>query len=143
MSRSLRSRRRSGFNLVELLFAMALFVIGFLGVLALFTTGFGAVSHTKNVTYATHIAQSQIEKIRFSDFANIQSVPRTTVKGGAVVNGQPVTTTFYRTLTVTPNVDNTLKTVVIQVIWQERGFNGVDEKKWQSLAMETVLGQQQ
>lgn len=130
---------QAGFNLVELLMAMALFTIGFLGILALFTTGFGAVSHSKNVTYASNIAQSQLEKIRFSDFNNVASVPRTAVFGAAVVNGTPVTTTFYRTLTVTPNPDNSQKNVVVQVAWEERGFNGADQSQWRSLAFETVL----
>jgi len=136
-------RRARGFSLVELLFAMTLFVIGFLGVLALFTTGFGAVTHSKNVTYASHIAESQIEKIRFKDYADIASQPRTALKGTATVNGNAVSTTFYRTLTVTPNVDDTIKTVVVQVVWEERGFNGPDQAQWKSVAMETMVAQQQ
>jgi len=128
-----------GFNMAELLMAMTLFVIGFLGVLALFTTGFGAVTKSKNLTYACNIAQSQIEKIRFSDFSNIASSPRTTLYGSARVNGQNVTTAFYRTMTVTSNADNTLKNVVVQVTWEERGFSGTDTSEWKSISMETVI----
>ena len=117
---------------------MALWMGGFLGVMALFTTCHAAVAHSSRVAYATTLAQSQLEALKFSAYNSIVSVPEktATVK---TAGSSSATTSFFYTITVSPNVGNTVKNISIDVTWQEPGYNGVNGTPYRSVRLETEV----
>jgi len=141
MRRSAARPRGRGFGLAELLLACALWSAAFLGVMALYTTCYAAVMHSNNIANATNLAQSKLEAVKFVSYSNINSMPEATTTYSSVVNGVSLTSTFYYTMTVTPNGSNTMKTVVVDVSWEESQFNGSNRSNWKSLSLETKITQ--
>ncbi|MCL5773207.1 MAG: prepilin-type N-terminal cleavage/methylation domain-containing protein [Firmicutes bacterium] len=138
-----RNKSKKGFSLIELCFAMAILAVGFICVLGMFPTSFTGITGSKNMILATHLAQSQLEKIKFVDYDSIANQAQTPVNYSNTVNGVPVSTLFYKQVNVTSNPGNTLKDVVVQVFWQEGAFNGNDMSRWKCLQFETYISRQQ
>jgi len=67
-----RLKEREGISLVEVLVALAVFVVGILAVVRMFPGGFVAVKHSENVTLADRLAQAELERWR-NKAANIPS----------------------------------------------------------------------
>lgn len=138
-----QNKNKKGFSLIELCFAMAVLAVGFICVLGMFPTSFAGITGSKNMILATHLAQSQLEKIKFVDYDSIANQAQTPVNYSNTVNGVPVTTLFYKQVNVTSNPGNTLKDVVVQVFWQEGAFNGNDISTWKYVQFETYISRQQ
>ena len=67
-----RLKEREGISLVEVLVALAVFVVGILAVVRMFPGGFVTVKHSENVTLADRLAQAELERWR-NKAANIPS----------------------------------------------------------------------
>jgi len=70
--RRLRLLREEGFTLVELLIAMMVLSIGVLALVATYTSAYTAMARATNVSSATLIADSKMERYRARTYANIQ-----------------------------------------------------------------------
>jgi len=118
-----RTKRRGGFSLIEIMFATLIFTVAYLAIIGIFPTCARAVHEARVVMLATHIAQQQLEN----------TVSITTgfsgITGGSgqvtlisVVNGATETLTFNWQITVTnPGGDTNLKDVRCQVYWVPSG----------------------
>lgn len=72
-------RQNDGFTLVEVLVAMSIAAIGFLGLAATHVTSMRATVLGRNVSLATSIANETIETLRRRPYAEIASTSPTTV----------------------------------------------------------------
>jgi len=62
--RVMLKQNKKGFSLLEIIFALAILVIGIVGVLALFPVGLKASKRSGDFTMATVLAQRQMENIK-------------------------------------------------------------------------------
>jgi len=138
----MRNNRKPGYSLVEMLYALGLLALGFISVMGMFPTAFSGIHHSKNLMLAGNIAQSELEKLRFVDYEAVTSQERTSVPINSEVNGVPVTVLFTRQITVTPNLANTMKNVVVIITWREKG-EGEGGGRLYSQRFETSIGRQQ
>lgn len=69
----MRIKFRMGFTLIELMIAVGVLVIAFLGLLGVFTACLELNETSKNLTIALHGAQRKMEEIRDHNFGQIYS----------------------------------------------------------------------
>jgi prepilin-type N-terminal cleavage/methylation domain-containing protein len=108
---------RLGFTLIEVLMAIVVMSIGLLGLSALTIAMTTTLSFSKKLTTATTLAQEQMEAIRQTPYASINS-GNFPPQGYSTIIGYPQ---FKREVTVstdTPLLDT--KTVMVQVSWQRQ-----------------------
>ena len=79
MGRAPSIRSQHGFTLVEVLVAMSIAAVGFLGLAATHVTSVRATVLGRNVSLATSIANESIETLRRTPYAQIASTSPTTV----------------------------------------------------------------
>ena len=110
---------QDGFTLIEVFIAIVLLTIGLLGTAALTTGVVRGNFASKNITTATAIAQSCLEENRRVGFTNAGGGSSACQTGSANVSQGGVT--FARALTVTPTpaVSPTIKTLSVTVTWSE------------------------
>jgi type IV pilus assembly protein PilV len=63
--------RAAGFTLIEVMIALAIFSIGVLGMIPLFAQATAGARTSRELTQATKLAQTYIDKIRNAPFGNI------------------------------------------------------------------------
>lgn len=94
-------RRRSGFSLIEILFAVAILASGFLLVMGMFPTSFRGVHQGKHRLVANQLAQAYMDRERSKSFNTMSS----TVYNDnytTVVNGVSSSAAYRTTVRVTP-----------------------------------------
>jgi prepilin-type N-terminal cleavage/methylation domain-containing protein len=64
-------RPGAGFTLIEVMVALAIFSIGMLAMIPLFSTASFGTRHGKELTFATNLARTYVDKIRNTPYANI------------------------------------------------------------------------
>jgi hypothetical protein len=126
-------------SLVELMLATSLWGVGFLGALGLFTTCRGAVVTANNILAATNIAQTQIESLKFANFKDVTTLAEQSVLVRSTFNGTAIMNRFYYTVTVTELLGGTVKDVIVEVAWQEKGYNSSSRTQWRSIKMESMI----
>jgi Tfp pilus assembly protein PilE len=67
-----RLRREEGFGLIELIIAMTVLVVGLLALFAAYSTGYVTLRRGTRVSSATLLADSQMERYRALQYANIK-----------------------------------------------------------------------
>jgi len=67
-----RCRREEGFGLIELLIAMTLLSVALLALFAAYSSGYTALKRATRVATATLLADSQMDRYRALQYANIQ-----------------------------------------------------------------------
>lgn len=103
--------RNDGFTLVEVLVAMSIAAIGFLGLAATHVTSMRATVFGRNVSLATSIANESIETLRRRPYAEIASAsPSTVVREGI---------SFTSTTTVAA-LGTSSKKVTMGIGWTDR-----------------------
>jgi len=70
-----RPVRARGFTLLEVLIALAIFAIGVLALVPLFATASWGVRSGREVTMATNLARTYVDRIRNTAFGNIGPCP--------------------------------------------------------------------
>lgn len=105
-----------GFTLIEVMVAMAVFMLGFTGLLGL---QFAAARHTRqanNISMASNLAADSLERQRVADFDTIPSSASETYDRYGDENGAPA---FY-TVDTTSTLDGTgtYRDVTVRVRWE-------------------------
>jgi prepilin-type N-terminal cleavage/methylation domain-containing protein len=106
-------KRQRGFTLVELLVALALSMVGLLGLLALQMLAIRSNATSRGYAEATALAQERVEVLQTTPYAALITVAEPPM--GA--NPGSTQTLYTRTTTVTDNVIN--KTIRVQVTWDD------------------------
>ena len=106
-------RRSKGFTLLEIVIALAILVIGLVGILSLFPVGFQASRRASMLTEATIHAQQEIENFKLLGYS-------------ALTDGVTGWTDFgdgveWRVAIAEVNPPGGLKNVEVEVRWQEKG----------------------
>jgi hypothetical protein len=108
--------------LLEVIFGLGLFSVSLLMLFGIFPTSHRAVTQAKNVSLATNLARELLEGELVKGFANagVPVAGTVIIPKSGLVNGEPVTTNFDCTVTVTPHpVEANVKVVVSRVAWRE------------------------
>ena len=128
--RQQRVKSQYGFTLLEVLVAIVILTIGLLGTAGLTTGVIRGNHYSKNITSATAAAQTQLESIKSSGYANATTTnfPSDTVTMGGM--------TFTRTTTVTNSSPAAnMKTVSVTVSWTESNNTS------RSVNLQTILAE--
>lgn len=114
---------RQGFTLIEIVMALAVLVIGMVGILALFPVGFQASGRAADYTKAAIFAQEKMEEIKMKGFNSAESE---TEEDEGNKEGK-----FARRVTVAdvPDYEGYLKEIVVTVTWKQRGKENEKEFK--------------
>jgi type IV pilus assembly protein PilV len=120
--------RQSGFTLLELVIAMALFTIGLMGLMLMSS---GLMTHnmsSRQRAIATQLAQNKLEMLSRSEYTDItdsleQNLDVSGVSGGGV---------FEREVVVEEKAGPACKEVAVIVSWRSRGEHRV--------VVKTILG---
>ena len=115
-------RTKTGFTLIEVLIAISLIVIVFVGITAAYRLALRVVGMSKNKITATAIANSQIETIRNLPYASVGV--RNAVLPDVLGNLDPVTTKTIN------NATYTITTSVKYVVDPTDGTGGSDQCNW-------------
>ena len=128
--RQQRVKSQYGFTLLEVLVAIVILTIGLLGTAGLTTGVIRGNHYSKNITSATAAAQTQLESIKSSGYANATT---TNFPGDTVTMGGM---TFTRTTTVTNSSPAAnMKTVSVTVSWTESNNTS------RSVNLQTILAE--
>jgi len=122
MVKPVAQKKNGGFTLVEIVVALFLLTVGLLASSSTLVAVFKSRDFSKTLMTATNLAQKQMEDLRSMGYMDIESSTET-------YGDIPEYEKYRRTTTVTPNADDTLKTVVVDVFCS----NG------QSIQLETLV----
>ena len=104
-----------GFTLLEVLIAIVIMSIGFLGLSAMTITMTKTLSFSKRLTTATALAQEKLEAIKQAPYASI-TIGNYAPEGYNTITGHPQFKRDVTVITDTPFIDT--KTVVVTTSWQ-------------------------
>jgi prepilin-type N-terminal cleavage/methylation domain-containing protein len=124
MRRSL-SPGKKGFSIIELMFAMAIFLTSFCMIIGVFPVTFRSIQTSKNTLVAMHLAQQHMEIVKNLAFDEI--VTGNPEDGNFVlestVNGVQQNQSYNINYIVTPiGITDDLKEVRVQASWSEGGM---------------------
>ena len=122
-----RRRRAGGFTLIELLVAMALSVVGLLGLIALQSIAIRGNMMSRNFAEAIGIAQQRLEIAQRTPYASLSTLAEgtnclTSIGGTTGVSPTPDTSSlqaiYTRCTQITVNTDNTTN-IKVKVWWKD------------------------
>jgi prepilin-type N-terminal cleavage/methylation domain-containing protein len=124
---------QKGFTLIEIFIAIVLLTVGLMGTAVLTTGVVRGNLGSRNMTTATAIAQSCLEENRRVGFTNAGAGSSTCLSGS--VNVTQGSVIFARALTVTPTpaINSTIKTLTVTVTWSEGAVGS------KSLTLTTII----
>ena len=109
---------KKGFTLLEIVFALAILVIGIVGVLAIFPVGLRASKRSGDFTMAAILAQRQMETVRRTGYS--PTFDNTDYASG----GQPFPAPddhFRFSVVETATAIANLNQVTVEIYWLDRG----------------------
>ncbi len=132
MSISQVTQQTRGFTLIEVLIAMVIFSVGFLGLSAITMTTIRGLSFSNKLTTATTLAQDKLEEIKMAGYRNAltRNYP---AEAYTTIPDYPQ---FQRTVIINPDTPvPDVKTVIVMVSWG-RG----EEEAAHTITLSTMLG---
>jgi prepilin-type N-terminal cleavage/methylation domain-containing protein len=87
-----RMSSRGGFNLVEVMMAIAVLVVGFIAVMQALTIGSESLDTARKLQVANQIIAAEIEKLRGGDWSTIADFPAAgtiTISRSGLISGDP------------------------------------------------------
>jgi prepilin-type N-terminal cleavage/methylation domain-containing protein len=124
---------QNGFTLIEIFISIVLLTVGLMGTAVLTTGVVRGNLGSRNMTTATAIAQSCLEENRRVGFTNAGAGSSTCLSGSVNVTQGPVTFTRALTVTPTPAINPTIKTLTVTVTWSEGGVGS------KSVTLKTIM----
>ena len=115
-------KRNAGFTLTEVVVSILILTVGILAAASTLVAVFNSRDYSKMLMTATTMAQQTLEDIKAKDYSQVLSKTET-------YGDIPGHEKYRRTVTVTPNAENTLKQVTVEVF----SSNG------QSIQLETLI----
>jgi prepilin-type N-terminal cleavage/methylation domain-containing protein len=119
---SIRWGRKKGFSILELMFAMAIFLTSFCMIIGVFPVTFRSIQTAKNNLVATHLAELNIEVVKNLAYDEIVTGKPAdgTYSLRSTVNGVQQNLDYNCNYVVTPlGINDDLKEVRVQVSWNE------------------------
>ncbi len=133
VTKKTKDRDQSGFSLIEVMIAMVIVSFGVLGTGLMQLTAIKGNAFSMNVTEANALIANKIEdykgKARTDDFDAIKSEAEKEVK----MHSDDPTVYKLRTVVQDNTPENDLKTVTVEVKWQNKGVH--------SIACQTIISQ--
>lgn len=106
---------QKGFTLLELLVALVLLVVGFLGVFAVFWASAFSGTFTRNMTTAATLGQDMLERVSATKYKDLEV-------GFIVYTASSISATgFTRQRKITENAGGNVKTITATVSWNDGG----------------------
>ena len=105
----------AGFGLIEILITIVVIGVGLLTIAGLYSRTMSASVVSKQRSEAVVIAESMLEQLRGTVYANIVSGNDSI----AAVSGSGSSATYQRNWTVTSNVNPTYKNVAMTITWSD------------------------
>jgi prepilin-type N-terminal cleavage/methylation domain-containing protein len=116
------AKKNAGFALTEVVVAIVLLTIGIMAASSTLVAVFNSREYSKALTTATNLAQEKMENIKALSYSDVVSG---TEELGTISGYEQ----FRRQTTVTPNNDNTIKNVTVEVVGSHH----------QSIKLETLI----
>lgn len=109
--------RQSGFTMLEMLIAMFLLMIGFLGVITVLWCSAQSGSFSRNMTTAANLNQDMMERFSTLKYSDLP----VTVGFVNYTCSNPAANGFRRMKQVEENAAGTMKTISVRILWNEPG----------------------
>lgn len=113
------TRGQQGFTLLELLVAMVLLVVGFLGVFAVFWASALSGAFTRNMTTAANLGQEMLERASVVKYDGLGVTTGTTTGFADYTASNISATGFTRQWRITEN--GRVKTITATISWNDGG----------------------
>jgi len=114
-----------GFTLIEALVAIAVLLIGILGVIQLFPAGLNSSRTSKEETMATNLAQGELEQYKNTEYDSISNISKTkytTNQNDPNYKFDKQVEVIYVNSDLTQSATDTgLKKITVTISWQEKG----------------------
>jgi prepilin-type N-terminal cleavage/methylation domain-containing protein len=136
MLASSRGGRVAGFNLIELLIAVAILASAFLLVMGMFPLSFRGIHQGKHQVIAAQLAQTYMDAERTKPFTSMSNGTYTD-RVPIVVNGVKSTTTYTTVVTVSPSSLNNANKAVLMVQTQWLQTEVTDTVQARSVTIES------
>jgi prepilin-type N-terminal cleavage/methylation domain-containing protein len=122
MRKPIAGKKREGFSLTEVVVSIMILTIGLLAAGSTLVAVFNSREYSKSLMASTNLAEKTMEELKAAGYRDISAKTETF--------GQiPGYEQCRRVITVTPNADDTLKQVVVEVV----------SRKGQSIKLETLV----
>jgi len=123
---------QSGFTLIEIMIALAVFSIAILAIVGLQTTVIKSNKGSRNITSATFLAEARMEQLRAGGYASLAngSDPSPLNSQGGTTGG-----IFTRTWTIA-NYGTNMRRITVTVTWNDQVAQN------RSISLVTVLSSQ-
>ncbi len=113
-------KNSAGFTLAEVLVAIVILSVGFLGLSAMTISTIRGLSFSKDLTTATVLAQEKMEEIRHASYAKV-SQTNYPLEDYNTISGYPQ---FRRVVTISSSQIPNTKTAVVSTNWKDiRNFS--------------------
>ena len=117
---SVQSRGRRGFTLVEVMVASTVLIFGIVTAVTTSQRGLQALDTARNLTAATQIMQSEMERIRLLNWTQLQALQQA-ADNTVSTAGAAGTARFACTRAIT-DVKTDMKQITVTSVW--RGYDG-------------------
>lgn len=108
--------------MIEVIITVFIVMIAFMGIIAVSSSVINGNAFSKDVTFATSLAQQQMEQLRIEDYGNLS-------------NETSINSIYTTVTTITDNApENNMKTITVTTQWSRGGTS-------RSVTLRTIRGE--